>query len=180
MADYILGDELWLAAGVYKPTSGSDRGIAFEIKEGLKLYGGFIGNESVRDARDWYRNRTILSGDIGVPDSTNDNSRNVLIANGTAMAPITGATIIDGVVIEGGYNSDNNSSGAGILLNWASPTFVNVWFKNNYAYQGGAVYGDSNSQPVFVNSLFTNNSSTRYGGAVRRMHVWSLKLSVLW
>ena len=167
LADYILGDELWLAAGTYRPTTTSNRNLAFEIREGIKIYGGFIGNESVRDARDWYRNRTILSGDIGVPGNTNDNSRNVLIANGTAMAPITGATIIDGVVIEGGYNSDNNSSGAGILLNWASPTFVNVWFRNNYAYQGGAVYGDSNSQPVFVNSLFTNNSSTRYGGAVR-------------
>lgn len=167
LADYILGDELWLAAGTYRPTTTSNRNLSFEVKEGIKIYGGFIGNESDRNARDWYRNRTILSGDIGAPGNTIDNSRNVMIANGTLADPITSATVIDGVVIEGGYNADNNSSGAGILLNWASPAFVNVWFKNNYAFQGGAVYGDSNSQPVFVNSLFTNNSSTRYGGAVR-------------
>ena len=31
----VFGDELWVAAGVYKPTSGDVQGIAFEIKEGL-------------------------------------------------------------------------------------------------------------------------------------------------
>ena len=28
------GDEIWVAAGTYKPTTGSNRDISFELKEG--------------------------------------------------------------------------------------------------------------------------------------------------
>ncbi len=164
LQNYIAGDELWLQTGTYRP--GSSRSASFVLKEGIKIYGGFFGNETTREERDWNSNKTILSGNIGLPDSKTDNSRNVLVAVGTAENPITAATIVDGVIIEQGYNTETTSNGAGIKLSYASVSFANVWFRDNYAYNGGAVSGDAYSKPTFFNSIFSSNSSMRYGGAV--------------
>src|SRR5512139_3136979 len=39
------GIQIWVAAGTYKPTTGSDRSKSFNLQSGVKLYGGFAGNE---------------------------------------------------------------------------------------------------------------------------------------
>jgi len=165
--NYISGDELWLAEGVYKPNSDTDREAAFELKEGMQIYGGFKGVETSRDERDWYNNKTRLSGEIGTFGDCTDNSNNVIIARGTEENPITLATIVDGVVIEKGYDVDTDGFGAGVQLTNASVSFSNVWFRDNYSYSGGAVYGDDNSSPEFYNCILSNNNAIRYGGAVR-------------
>jgi predicted outer membrane repeat protein len=165
--NYIAGDELWLAQGTYKPTTGSDRNASFVLKEGMQIYGGFAGTETTREQRDWYTNRTFLSGNLGSLSDNTDNSRHVLFAEGSTDQPITTATIVDGVVIEKGYASGMTDFGAGIKLINASVTFSNVWFRDNYAYNGGAVYGNAHSSPEFFNTIFSNNTSIRYGGAVR-------------
>ncbi len=63
--------------------------------EGVTLYGGFSGDETTLDERDWTRNLTVLSGDIGESGNQADNS----------MSVVKGAddAIIDGFVIEDGY-----------------------------------------------------------------------------
>lgn len=165
--NYITGDELWLAQGTYKPTTGSDRNASFILKEGVQIYGGFAGTETSREQRDWYINRTFLSGNLGSLSDPTDNSRHVLIAEGSTDHPITAATIVDGVVIEKGYSSEMTGFGAGVKLIHASVTFANVWLRDNYAYNGGAVYGNAHSSPEFFNTIFSNNTSVRYGGAVR-------------
>ena len=35
------GEEVWVAAGTYKPTAGADRIATFQLKNGVALYGGF-------------------------------------------------------------------------------------------------------------------------------------------
>ena len=67
------GDEIWVAQGVYKPTTGTSRLTSFELDKGVALYGGFLGNESELSQRndDPASNGTILSGDLSgddVPD----------------------------------------------------------------------------------------------------------------
>src|SRR5579871_5987018 len=64
--------EVWVAAGIYTPTAGSDRTISFEVLPGVGVYGGFAGTESVRDQRDPAAHVTILSGDIDGNDVTSD------------------------------------------------------------------------------------------------------------
>ncbi|MDD2550927.1 MAG: right-handed parallel beta-helix repeat-containing protein, partial [Bacteroidales bacterium] len=58
-----VGDELWVAAGTYKPTGTTDRNVSFVLLQDLGLYGGFNGTETSREERDWRANATILSGD---------------------------------------------------------------------------------------------------------------------
>ncbi len=79
------GDEIWVAAGVYRPDQGSgvtpgNRSATFALKNGVGIYGGFQGvtpapedlpeGEVERDQRnpDPETNETVLSGDLGGDD----------------------------------------------------------------------------------------------------------------
>src|SRR5690606_37941362 len=75
------GTEIWVAKGTYKPTTGTDRNATFAMKNGVAVYGGFVGTETSRDERRWWEHETILSGDIGVEDDDSDNSRRVVSAS---------------------------------------------------------------------------------------------------
>jgi hypothetical protein len=79
IANTQAGNEIWVAAATYKPTTGSDRNATFNLKNNVSIYGGFIGNETSRDQRNWERNLTTLSGDVGVSGSNLDNSYHVVI-----------------------------------------------------------------------------------------------------
>ncbi len=88
-------DEIWVAAGTYYP-SDSDRSVSFVMKDNVSVYGGFSGSETKLEDRDWKINLTILSGEIGNPTSSSDNSKTVVMAaNG----------ILDGFTISDGYGA---------------------------------------------------------------------------
>src|SRR6266498_3636961 len=63
------GDEIWVAAGTYKP--GNIRDSTFSPKNGVAMYGGFDGTETARDQRDPSVHVTILSGDLNGDDNSN-------------------------------------------------------------------------------------------------------------
>jgi uncharacterized repeat protein (TIGR01451 family) len=65
--------ELWIKAGIYTPTSGSDRNARFNVRGGTALYGGFGGTETDREQRDPALHRTVLSGDIGGDDIVDEH-----------------------------------------------------------------------------------------------------------
>ncbi len=175
------GDEVWLSEGVYYPTGTIDRSISFEPKSGVKLYGGFAGDESSINERDWTMHITMLSGDIGIPGDSTDNSRNVMY-----LFQPDSNTVVDGFTLCFGLADDEpsaNSSrdraicGAGLYIeagNWdALANILNCRFWRNSAlsYGGGVMLNGASVAgvaPRFLHCFFEENNSMGSGGGVAR------------
>jgi hypothetical protein len=158
-----FGNEIWVAQGTYYPDDGAgltdnDRNATFQLKNGVALYGGFTGTETMLSQRNWKTNITILSGDIIQSNSFIINSYTVVTGSGTdATAIIDGFTIMMG-------DADNVFQGGGLYNNGGSPTIRNNKFLNNRAQIGGGVYNQNSSSPRIVNCLFSGNWAIFGGG----------------
>ena len=153
--------EIWVAAGTYKPHA-SDRAISFTLQNGVAVYGGFAGGETVFGSRNPAVNITTLSGDLSGNDSgfTNNGENSYHVVTG-----VTGATL-DGFTVSGGNANDAaypHNSGGGMLNSLANPTVTNVTFSGNTATYGGGMGNDS-SNPVLTNVIFSANSAASSGG----------------
>ncbi len=124
------GDEIWVAAGTYKPSKlikeNKERSKAFILKNGVSLYGGFAGNETSKEQRqkpnggqayEWIY-PTILSADDDVPDewtrefeagsshryvwtfTGNKNNSNHVLYNNEGL---TDATTVEGFTLKGAF-----------------------------------------------------------------------------
>ncbi|MCO6495578.1 MAG: hypothetical protein J5I91_07870 [Bacteroidetes bacterium] len=114
------GESIWVAAGTYQPDSGK----FYFMKEGVKIYGGFSGNETQLNQRNWILNITTLKGN---GNSVIRNDSNGLTAN----------AVLDGFVITNAYSTNN---GGGIYNKYASPTMINLIVHNNYGSHGGGFF----------------------------------------
>ena len=171
----VSGDEIWVAAGTYKPTTDpADRNATFQFIDGVALYGGFAGTESLPSQRVPAAHVTILSGDIDGDDTQTPIITDLatVIGNTTnSYHVVTGATsktsptLLDGFTITAGYAGGSNAGGGMYSGNNSSPTLTNVIFSGNSAGFGGGMYILSNS-PELTNVTFSNNSASTYGGGI--------------
>jgi predicted outer membrane repeat protein len=179
------GDEIWVVAGTYVPTKDkmgvanvNDRSNTFYITKNIKIYGGFVGTETLLSQRNYETNITILSGDMDNDADNSDNAYHLIYIDGTtANGNITNTMILDGFTIQKGNanGGGDNNNGGGILINGkgagkaASPTISNCKFKDNTAENGGAMYNYGNlsgtSNPICINVTFSSNRAT-FGGAI--------------
>ncbi|MCK6691669.1 MAG: T9SS type A sorting domain-containing protein [Thermoanaerobaculia bacterium] len=153
------GDTVWVAQGSYLPTADIDRTVSFVIPRGIVLLGGFAGVENSAPERNWEIHPTILSGDIGIPDDTSDNSHHIL-----KVLEANSGTTIDGFIFR--YGASTDESGSALQMNNSLPgaparlAVRNCLFQYNH---NGAVYirGNAgslgNTLPVFENCIFRNN-----------------------
>lgn len=166
----LYGADVWVAKGTYKPTTGTDREVSFELKSGAKLYGGFTGNETSLNDRDYNANQTILSGEIGTSADT-DNSYHVVIGADNAT--------LDGFTITGGYADGEkwNRLGGGMYnagqaqssdINAISPVISNCVFTGNYAESGGGMYNLAATAKI-SGCTFTLNIANCGGGVLFRV-----------
>jgi autotransporter family porin len=165
---FSAGADVWVKSGTYKPTETLNRETSFILREGVKVYGGFKGDETSLDRRDYKNNETILTGDLG-----GSNSYHVLIGANDA--------VLDGFTITGGCADGPlyNKKGGG-MINYApgkdtdpfqppigySPKVTNCIFKDNFAMDGAAVYSFDRGKAEFTNCIFENNKAGSSGGAV--------------
>lgn len=167
------GQSIWVAAGTYFPTSSKDRTISFQIPNGVKVIGGFAGYESTQEERDFYSNKSILSGNIGTSE-TSDNSYTVVLFQG-----VDNTTVLDGFTIEGGnadkkiLGSNPYSCGGGMYndasAKTSSPHIENCILQNNSAFYGAGIYNnakDGNSSLELAYCTFTSNTAKFDGGAI--------------
>lgn len=173
------GDSIWVAKGTYYPTDNNNRRISFELKPGVVMLGGFVGNEQFSFERQSIENETILSGDIGEHGNKVDNSYHVLYTIGTdSTTIIDGFTITQGhamltpgdfftpsFVIGGGLLVDANAS-----ISESAPTIRNCRFIDNQAQYGGAIHCNGLARyyvnPKIENCYFHLNWAEVEGGAI--------------
>jgi hypothetical protein len=166
------GDQIWVADGVYRPGPvGSDRALTFVPKNGVAIYGGFAGGETLLSQRDWTVHVARLSGDIANNDAAfpsvtgwGENAYHVVTGNlRDASAVLDGFTVTDGDANGAPTDADK---GGGVLCVSGSPTFRNLTVVNNRAlYGGGGVYVRS-ANPTFTDCRFTANDASSFGGGV--------------
>jgi hypothetical protein len=169
--------QVWVAAGIYKPTTTSSRTISFTMRNHVAIYGGFAGDEVELADRPPIGlstpSSTTLSGDIGGAGNA-DNSYHVINNLSTTL---TTSAVLDGFIITAG-NANNGSEeldmvGGGMANQSSSPTVRNCLFIANVASNlGGAIHNQINSagtcSPVITNCGFTSNSASS-GGAIHNI-----------
>jgi hypothetical protein len=179
LASAVAGQEIWVAAGTYKPTaSTSDRNATFQLKNGVAVYGGFVGTETARSQRDPVVNLTVLSGDIDDNDSqtpiitdiatvSNNTSNSYHVVTGVTGATLEGFTITAGNADTTGNACPGTGCGGGMYnYNSSSPTLTNIIFSGNSTYTaGGGMINHTSSSPVLTNVTFSSNSQTYAWGS---------------
>lgn len=149
--DMPAGSQVWLKKGTYNPAADSIRTRSFDLKQGVVVHGGFAGNETSLIQRDILQNTTNISGDIGMPGDSLDNTH-ILFKTQPTLLPSGDSIIITGVTFRDAQ-ADNPISdsvraqvfnycyGASIFNNANMKTHIEeVIFTNNLAWFGSAIY----------------------------------------
>lgn len=171
------GDEIWIAKGSYAIQNAI---VLDKSKSGIRLYAGFNGDELLREARDWYRNPTILTaqgqrlGILSMIDCDSLTRIDGLIfenADSIAVAVMGGAPHFRNCLFR---NNTSSGSGAAMVISAIGRMRIEycVFAGNTSAYNGGAVFVKSQTDPggyrygmFFGQCLFMNNSGS-LGGAI--------------
>jgi hypothetical protein len=141
----IAGDQVFVAAGTYQPAAAS----SFVMKEGVEIYGGFAGTETLLGERDFVTNKSVLKG----------NGARVMSNTGLSLA-----AVLDGFTITGGASA---ASGGGISNTGASPTLRNlIVIGNTSAQNAGGIYNSSGSNPNLANVYILNNTADANAGGM--------------
>ena len=182
------GDEIWVQGfEEIRKNSVDSRQVylapkeGWTLKAGVKLYGGFKGNETSLEQRATlgkaynFACRSILSGDISMNDTIDhvnlisssnalrsDNAEHVLtmnLNNSVANNINDAVSVLDGFTIVGGHASVN---GGGVLVTGhetysCAYRIERCFFFNNYAVQnGGAIYVDEKAGKVTSSNSYIN------------------------
>lgn len=120
------GDEIWVAQGTYRPTTGTDATASFVFKNGVKIYGGFLGTETSLSSRaDNSGTTTILSGAL----SGTARSQVILKVSGASST----LNLLDGFTIQGANWTMANPAlgGSGIQILNSTLELRNVIVRDN-------------------------------------------------
>jgi hypothetical protein len=184
--------EIRVAEGVYYPTPTTDRTLSFQMLNGVEVLGGFAGfGEPEPDVRNSATYPTTLSGDLGTPSDSSDNSYHVVQAVGTDIT-----AVLDGFEITAGNAVPPQSRGGGIWVPSGVATFRSCAITSNAASFGGGFYGVGGhffdcrfvanratlggaiSNPGFnveaTDCLFLNNSASTGGGAYEGCNAFAI------
>jgi hypothetical protein len=183
------GDEIWVAAGTYKPNRKADdlhivnvghKDNAFVLKGNVKIYGGFPSNANDSnhkrlDARDPDENKTILSGETG--NNKSDQVYHVVIATAGYEENLH----LDGFTIKGGDANGEGTiringfqieryGGGGLFLithkNSHTMLTDNTFINNTAVYGGSIAVATSHGGDVDINNNLFKSNTAEYGGGI--------------
>lgn len=155
--------EIWIADGIYKVTSTTNRDSSFHINRAVNIYGGFAGNETSISQRDIINHPTTLSGEIGNPGLLTDNSYTVML-----ITNILDTVLIDGLNICCGYaDVSGHDTGGGLYVSSTvrEPVFLHdCSLSDNHAIYGSSVY--NGSKLILDHCSITNHINPGAGGSI--------------
>lgn len=166
-------DVFWVARGIYRPSGEKDRNASFILKEGVKLYGGFKGDETSLESRRPEVDVTVLTGDLDGDDKRDGNgatpkAEDIVGENSYTVVRSSGCTaaaVLDGFTVCGGIGEEGKVKNyAGGMHNVkSSPTITRCVFSGNkavrYMGSGGGMCNDNGSNPVISHCTFSGNVS---------------------
>ena len=143
-------DTIFVAKGEYGQTSQ----YILDSKD-IKIYGSFKGTEASLAER-------VIGTNVG--DATVLNAKRACRV--FYLENRTNATVIDGLIITGGYAVASGSYyGDGMYNDNSSPILTNLTISRNYeSLHGGGMYNINNSSPFLFNVTISGNSSSEGGG----------------
>ena len=144
-------DEIWVAAGNYVPNGASIETSSFELRDDLKIFGGFEGIETERNQRDWTLNETVLV--------RAEQTCNIVHASGV------NSVTLDGFIVSDGFSGDDcpagRDVGAGLLLVDSSANLANLIIRGSFCNptlnSGGCALFALNSSIVLSRSSVQGN-----------------------
>ncbi len=173
----VPGNTIRIAQGTYYPDEGggqtpNSRMSSFTLVSGVIWEGGYAGcGEVDPDARDIETFVTTLSGDLQQDDAGGvaaadllaeltrlDNAYEVIIADSTDAT-----AVIDGFTVRAGHANElvGGPVGGAIRMSSGSPVIQDCVFLDNAAdLAGGAIYGDTDSNPLIQRCRFENNATS--------------------
>lgn len=170
----IGGDEVWVAAGIYYTTTGTNRTISFSMKSNVAIYGSLTGTETAISQRNLTAGlTTTLSGEIGTPGISDNSYHTISNSNLNTSAILDGfvirdanddraPTLTDG--LGGGIYNDGANSGS------CHPTIRNCIITNNRASFGAGVfnngYNGGGASPMLLNCVISTNTAITGGGGI--------------
>ncbi len=163
------GGQVWVAQGTYNeqrtsyPHDGGKANIntgSIMMLEGVHIYGGFVGDETSQEDRDWELHETIIDG-----STARDGEPAYHVVIGADNSTLDGLTVTGGKANETSWDRDDGDGG-GIYNYEASPTLSNCTFVRNSATDYGGGMSNKNSSPTVTNCLITDNSARDYGSGI--------------
>ncbi|MCH8567665.1 MAG: T9SS type A sorting domain-containing protein [Balneolales bacterium] len=156
-----------LAGGEYTSSNSAVLELP-SVLNGIRIYGGYGGNESLStdnlqlNRRDLNANASILDG---------EGQRRGVIILASSGRQISNDTVIDGLTIRNGFSTNGGGLFCDGTAGNCSPTLENIFFEQNQApVDGGGIYLDARnvgiSSPVIRNVSFIENSAGQRGGAL--------------
>ncbi len=148
--------EYWVAEGTYAFKRSQGRGSAFLLRKSVSLYGGFKGDETIREQRDPSTRKTILDGDkyfqhvVAIAVDADEN------------------TMLDGVAVINGKATGSlytEKDGGGVFNAGGSPVISNCLFRDNSAERIGGAFFSKGGSPRLANCVFKGNKAANAGGA---------------
>jgi len=100
------------------PQPARNQTVSFSLKNGVAIYGGFVGTETALNQRNPTSHVTILSGDIGTAGNASDNSYHVVTGIGTDST-----AVLDGFTVHGWkrrWKTQNTKRAAGCITTKAA------------------------------------------------------------
>ena len=156
--------EIWVAGSAnysYSPKVGDGVAIdkaTFAMVKNVKIYGGFAGNETALQQRNWYANPTVLSGRVKNGGETIHVGR--LITSEGAM----GVATLDGFRLK--HAAPNGKKGVAIYVANGSPLFENCAITDNLFGSEALIYVKGSTEheratPIFINLQVSDNTPTK-------------------